>query len=99
MATLNDQLTAKGQGDTLESLKAQLDAMTKRNAELTAAAATRSTLTFKVSEKGALSVYGIQRFPVSLYVDQWERIIKALPAMQEFITANAAGLQRKPVKA
>ena len=55
-------------------------------------------MTFKVSEKGALSVYGIQRFPVSLYVDQWERIIKALPAMQEFITANAAGLQRKPVK-
>ena len=66
-------------------------------AELEAAAKTRSNLrlTFKASEKGALSVYGIQRFPVTLYVDQWERLIDAIPAMQEFAKVNAGALKRK----
>lgn len=53
-------------------------------------------LTFKVSEKGGLSVYGLNvRFPVTLYVGQWERLIEAMPALKAFITANNAKLQRK----
>lgn len=78
----------------------ELDALKAEVARLQAVVAARSnmTLTFKVSEKGALSVYGIQRFPVTLYVDQWERLIKATPQMNDFIKANQATLQRKPVK-
>lgn len=53
------------------------------------------SLSFKVSEKGALSVYGMGRFPVTLYVEQWERLINAVPAIQDFMTANIASLTRK----
>lgn len=42
----------------------------------------------KVSEKGALSVYGLQRMPVTLYAGQWERLIVFAPTIGEFIKAN-----------
>ncbi len=45
-------------------------------------------ITFKVSEKGALSLYGLQRFPVTLYRPQWERVIAAVPELQKFIEAH-----------
>ena len=49
-------------------------------------------LTLKVSEKGALSVYGMGRFPVTLYSQQWERLIAAVPAITAFIAANRSTL-------
>lgn len=49
----------------------------------------------KISEKGALSVYGLGRFPVTLYKSQWERLIKAMPEIQSFIKANEAQLKVK----
>lgn len=52
-------------------------------------------LSFKVSAKGCVSVYGLQRNPVSLYVQQWERIIEHIPQLQEFIKVNNAALSRK----
>lgn len=54
-------------------------------------------ITMKVSEKGALSVYGLGRFPTTLYVEQWERLLapEQVKAMQDFIKANAASLTRK----
>jgi hypothetical protein len=52
-------------------------------------------LSFKVSEKGALSVYGLGRFPVTLYKEQWARLIDNLPALQEFATANDSLLKAK----
>lgn len=44
-------------------------------------------LTVKVSEKGAISVYGLQRFPTTLYANQWERLLKEenVKAILEFI--------------
>ena len=45
-------------------------------------------LTMKVSKKGALSIYGFGRFPVTLYRGQWERLIAAQPQIAAFITAN-----------
>ena len=54
-------------------------------------------ITYKVSEKGALSVYGMGRFPVTLYAEQWERL-DAEPERKrraEFIKANAKQLTRK----
>ena len=53
-------------------------------------------LSFKVSEKGALSVYGLNvRFPVTLYVSQWERVIAQIDDLKAFIKANANKLTRK----
>ncbi len=53
------------------------------------------TLTCKVSAKGAVSVYGLGRFPVTLYAQQWERLIPYTPEIVGFIEANAASLSRK----
>ncbi len=52
-------------------------------------------LTLKVSEKGALSVYGMGRFPVTLYREQWERLITNVAVIQDFIKANADTLTTK----
>ena len=50
-------------------------------------------LTFKVSEKGCLSVYGLNaRFPVSLYRDQWVRLLAEADNIRAFIKAHAAEL-------
>lgn len=52
-------------------------------------------ITMKVSEKGALSLYGLGRFPVTLYRSQWERLAKAMPDVEAFIIANSALLTTK----
>jgi hypothetical protein len=52
-------------------------------------------LYLKVSEKGAISVYGLQRMPVTLYVEQWERLIGFVDTLKEFIQANTNLLTRK----
>ncbi len=52
-------------------------------------------LTCKVSEKGAVSVYGIGRFPTTLYSQQWERLISFVPELQAFMLANKASLATK----
>lgn len=75
----------------------QFDAMDALQAfaQRSAAAPVRA-LSCKVSEKGALSLYGLNaRFPVTLYAEQWERVIGFVPELQAFIKANAKGLSRK----
>ena len=54
-------------------------------------------LTYKVSSKGAVSVYGMGRFPVTLYAEQWERLDsdKERKRRVEFIKDNAKQLTRK----
>lgn len=53
-------------------------------------------LSFKVSKKGACSVYGLNaRFPVTLYSGQWDRLIDAIPALQTFLKSNADQLASK----
>jgi len=47
-------------------------------------------ITLKVSEKGALSIYGLGRFPVTLYRGQMERLIASVPHIQAFISTNSA---------
>lgn len=56
---------------------------------------TERKLSLKVSEKGALSLYGMGRFPVTLYRGQWERLLAAAPEIKAFIEANAALLAVK----
>ena len=54
------------------------------------------TISAKVSEKGAVSVYGLQKFSVTLYADQWEAIMARQPAIMKFISDNRAKLADKP---
>jgi hypothetical protein len=78
-----------GAGDTSAAIISQLQA------EIAALKAAKGTLTFKVSEKGALSIYGMGRFPVSLYREQWERLLAQKDAILAFIEANADRLSVK----
>jgi len=52
-------------------------------------------LSFKVSEKGAVSVYGLGRFPVSLYYEQWRRLLMSAEDLQNFLEANKDKLKLK----
>jgi hypothetical protein len=49
----------------------------------------------KVSEKGAISVYGLQRMPVTLYVEQWQRLLEFSDDLKRFMQENDAKLKRK----
>ena len=77
---------------------AELEAMQAELKALKAKAA--NTPRLKVSQKGAISVYGLQRMPVTLYAGQWERIIEMVESgvFQAFIEANASELTRKDAK-
>lgn len=52
-------------------------------------------LQFKVSEKGGVSVYGLGRFPVTLYYEQWVRLLDATDALREFLNENKSRLKLK----
>jgi hypothetical protein len=70
---------------TYEELKAKL-------AELEKQSGTRRTgaLEFRVGEKGGVSVYGLGRFPVTLYYEQWTRLLEATPQLRTFLEENKA---------
>lgn len=57
--------------------------------------ASQRKLTLKVSEKGALSLYGMGKFPVTLYRSQWERLLNEADAIKAFISANSNLLATK----
>src|SRR6266852_1847591 len=52
-------------------------------------------LQFKVSEKGGVSVYGLGRFPVTLYYEQWVRLLGAVQELRDFLVTNKAKLKLK----
>ncbi len=60
-------------------------------------ASSQRKLTLKVSEKGAVSLYGMGRFPVTLYGTQWEKLLDHSIAIREFLKDNANLLSTKPV--
>jgi len=55
----------------------------------------RGVLTMKVSEKGALSVYGMGRFPVTLYKEQWLKLLGISDQIKTFISDNESRLKTK----
>jgi len=73
---------------TYEELKAKL-------AELEKQGPRRNSLEFRVSEKGGVSVYGLGRFPVTLYYEQWTRLLDAAPKLSEFLEENKSKLKLK----
>jgi len=59
-----------------------------RIAELEAKLASRSKVSFKVSDKGAISIYGMGRFPVTLYLSQFKALAAAIPAIEVWIKTD-----------
>jgi hypothetical protein len=55
----------------------------------------KGSLYCKVSEKGAISVYGLQRMPVTLYVEQWQRLLDFADQIRQFIKEHDTELRRK----
>ena len=55
----------------------------------------RGTLYCKVSEKGGMSVYGLQRMPVTLYVEQWERLLDFTEDVRQFLKDHQTEFKRK----
>ena len=55
----------------------------------------RGTLYCKVSQKGGMSLYGLQRMPVTLYVEQWERLFAFADEIRAFMKEHDAELKRK----
>ena len=95
------QLTRDEIVDQLCKKKITPDQAKQALAELDAvqAQANQKPITFKVGEKGGVSVYGLNvRFPVTLYASQWERLIAAIPQLQAFIEANRPALADKESK-
>ena len=64
----------------------------ERVAELEKKGAGRRTgsLEFRVGEKGGVSVYGLGRFPVTLYYEQWTRLLEAVPELKAFLEEQKA---------
>ena len=79
----------------VKSIEQQLADLKAENLKLKESAARKNTLSFKVSEKGCLSIYGLGRFPVTLYRQQMERLLAAAPQITAFIEANAGQLKTK----
>ena len=52
-------------------------------------------LSLKISEKGGLSVYGLGRFPVTLYKEQWVKLLDAADDIRSFLKANDSALKSK----
>ena len=68
------------------------DELKARLAELEKQGGGRRTgqLDFRVGEKGGVSVYGLGRFPVTLYYEQWTRLLDASTQLREFLEENKA---------
>ena len=57
--------------------------------------AKKGSLYCKVSEKGGISVYGLQRMPVTLYVEQWRRLLDFAEEIRQFMKEHDSELKRK----
>ena len=76
-----------------ENMKEELEKLRTENAALKKSSS--KGLTMRVSAKGALSIYGLGRFPVTLYKEQWNRLIDMSDEIRAFIKANDTELRAK----
>ena len=74
-------------------MKAELERLRKENEALKQGASRRVYL--KVSGKGGLSVYGMGRFPITLYKEQWSKLLDMSDEIRDFIKSNDAALKTK----
>jgi hypothetical protein len=83
-----------------EDLKRQLEEAKRQKEELEAQLAAEKAkqtraVYLKVSEKGGASLYGIRRFPVTFYVEEWNRILDMEPEIRSFLKAHQDELTTK----
>jgi hypothetical protein len=83
----------KGSVMSDEDMKAELERLRSENAALKKEAS--DGIRMKVSEKGAVSVYGMGRFPVTLYKEQWLKLLSMSEEIRAFIVENEARLKAK----
>ena len=76
-----------------QDLKAELERLKAEN-EALKAKTTRAT-SIRVSEKGGVSVYGLGRFPVTLYKEQWLKLLEMAEELKLFIAENEGKLKTK----
>ena len=77
-----------------EDMQAELDRLKAEN-EALKAGKRGAPVSMKVSEKGAVSVYGLGRFPVTLYQEQWIKLLALAGDIQTFIDENKSKLKTK----
>ena len=77
-----------------EDLQAELERLRVENERLKTRRAA-GEVTMRVSEKGGVSVYGLGRFPVTLYQEQWEKLLAHADEIRAFITQNRDRLKKK----
>ena len=77
-----------------DDLKAELERLRTENESLKKVRR-GGAVSMKVSEKGAVSVYGLGRFPVTLYLEQWDALLSHAAELREFIEANKSILKAK----
>jgi hypothetical protein len=78
---------------TEDDLKAEIERLRAENEALKRPG--RGQMSLRVSEKGALSVYGLGRFPVTLYREQWEKLLGMSDEIRRFIQENDTALKKK----
>jgi hypothetical protein len=83
-----------------EDLKRQLEEMKREKEEVEAQLAAEKAkqtraVYLKVSEKGGASLYGIRRFPITFYVEEWKRILDMEPEIRSFLKAHESELTTK----
>jgi hypothetical protein len=76
-----------------EDLKAEIERLRAENDKLKNKGV--RGLSLKVSEKGGVSLYGVGRFPVTLYKEQWRKILDMAPEIEAFIKDNESRLKAK----
>ncbi len=79
-------MTPEQMKEELERLRTENEALKKRS---------EKGLSLKVSQKGGVSVYGLGRFPVTLYKEQWEKLLDMSDDIRVFIQENEAQLKTK----
>ena len=76
-----------------DDLRRELERLRAENAALKAKE--RRGTRLQVSEKGGVSLYGLRRFPITFYKEEWERILAMADEIQGLIRENEAALKRK----
>jgi hypothetical protein len=76
-----------------EDMKAELERLRKENESLKKGAA--KGISMKVSEKGGLSIYGLGRFPITLYKEQWTKLLDMSDDIRQFLVTHDAELKTK----
>jgi hypothetical protein len=88
-------VTSTGEAMSEEDLKAELERLKAENESLKKKVPGKVGVSMKVSEKGAVSVYGLGRFPVTLYMEQWEKLLAMAEDIKTFIQDNQDKLKKK----